>query len=84
MQRLRITAALEAQGATPALLELVTVALSEHCSSEEIAAAAVHVLDIAEQMALHVYVAELPSLLARADRSGDAARKVGIARHLRG
>lgn len=84
LQRVRLLAALEAQGAAAALLELLEVALGEECGGTEVAAAAVHVLDIAEQMALQIYVAELPSLLARADRSGDAARKVGIARHLRG
>ncbi|MEM6730423.1 MAG: hypothetical protein AAF658_02640 [Myxococcota bacterium] len=65
--------------------ELLHAAFSSGAAeSTELAAAAVHLLDIAEHMALEIYVAELPSLLARADRSGDAARKVGIARHLRG
>ncbi|MEM6531556.1 MAG: hypothetical protein AAF654_02985 [Myxococcota bacterium] len=63
---------------------LLEVALPDPAPQLHVAAAAVHVLDIAEQMALKVYLAELPSLIARADRTGDAARNVGIARHLRG
>lgn len=50
----------------------------------ELAALAVHWVDIGEAMAVRVFVPELPSLMARADRSGDAARSVGVARHLRG
>jgi hypothetical protein len=50
----------------------------------ELGAIAVHLLDIAEAMALQTYIPELPALHARSDRSGDAARNVGLARHLKG
>jgi hypothetical protein len=49
-----------------------------------VAALAVHLLDIAEAAALQVFVPELTKLTARSDRSGNAARRVGSARHLRG
>ncbi|MEL6544052.1 MAG: hypothetical protein AAFQ82_05465 [Myxococcota bacterium] len=87
IQKVRIVAAVEAfetSDVNGALLTLVDHAVGESASSRELAALALHLLDISEHMALKVYVAELPSLLARADRSGDAARNVGIARHLRG
>jgi hypothetical protein len=47
-------------------------------------ALALLLLDIAERMALDQFVPEIPSLLAKADRSGEDARRVGTARHLRG
>lgn len=50
----------------------------------EVAALAVHLVDVAEVMALAMFVPELPRLAAKSDRTGDAARNVGVARHLRG
>ena len=66
-----------------------TEALDAHLAAcdvcrAELAALAVHVIDIAEAMALRVFVPELPALSAKSDRTGDAARMVGTARHLKG
>lgn len=76
--------ALNAWSVPAVLQDLLSQALTEPLSAEQCARAALHVLDIAERMGLRIYVAELPALLARADRSGDAARMVGVARHLKG
>ena len=64
--------------------ELLRKFFNEPVEAVALAALAVHLLDIAERMALEMYVAELPALMARSDRSGDAARRVGAARHLKG
>lgn len=68
----------------PPVLRWLARALTSVFSRIHLAALAVHSLDVAEQMALTVYVAEMPALSTRSDRSGDAARKVGMARHLKG
>jgi hypothetical protein len=71
---------------TPArgVAELVRTAVPGGATRLELGALAVHLLDVAEAMALQTYVPELPSLHARSDLSGDAARNVGLARHLKG
>ncbi|MBI5510518.1 MAG: hypothetical protein HY903_17310 [Deltaproteobacteria bacterium] len=66
------------------VLELLQVASAPGLGARSLAALAVHLVDVAEAMAIRIYVAELPNLTARSDRSGDAARSVGLARHLRG
>lgn len=53
-------------------------------SRAELAALAVHVVDIAEAMAFDVFAPELPWISAKADRSGGAARSAGVAKRLRG
>ena len=63
---------------------LVRAATPATATSLDLGALAVHLLDIAEAMALQTFVPELPALHARSDRSGDAARNVGLARHLKG
>jgi hypothetical protein len=67
-----------------AMLALLRVALATPRSADEVAALAVHLVDLAEHMALLVYLPELPGLTAKSDRSGGAARNVGVARHLKG
>lgn len=71
---------------TPArgVTELVRTAIPSGATRLELGALAVHLLDVAEAMALQTYIPELPSLHARSDLSGDAARNVGLARHLKG
>ena len=66
------------------LVALLRGALAEPAGSVTLAALAVHLVDIAESAALQVFVPELPQLAAKSDRTGDAARMVGVARHLRG
>ena len=63
------------------LLDAATVASLDPTT---LAALAVHLVDIAEAMAIGVYVPELPALSAKADRTGDAARSIGVAKHLKG
>ncbi len=65
-------------------LSLVRLASARGLTPVRLAALGFHVLDIAEAMAQLVYVPELPALNAKSDRSADAARHVGAARHLRG
>ena len=67
-----------------AVTELLAKAVGEGATATQLAGLAVHIVDISEAMALRVFVAELPALSAKSDRSGDAARKVGLARHLKG
>ena len=64
--------------------EFLQAALGDHPSATVLAATACHLLDIAEAMAESVILPELPNMLLKADRSGDAAKQVGMARHLRG
>ncbi len=64
--------------------ELLAISSLNTLDATGMAAVAVHLLDIAEAMALATFVPELPALLARSDLSGDAARHVGSARHLKG
>ncbi len=66
------------------LTRLLRDALAEPAGSVTLAAIAVHLIDIAESMGLQIFIPELPQLAAKSDRSGDAARMVGVARHLRG
>ncbi len=66
------------------VLALLRKALPSPADAKLLAALAVHVLDVAEAMALQVFIPELPALSARSDRTGDAARNVGLARHLKG
>jgi len=68
----------------PDVTELLREAVGQQASATELAALAVHLVDIAEAMALVIFVPELPALSAKADRTGDAARMVGVARHLKG
>jgi hypothetical protein len=72
---------LELPGPVVALLD---AALAQPLDARSLAALAVHLVDIGEAMAVRLFVAELPALSARADRTGDAARNVGVARHLKG
>ncbi len=69
---------------TDPVVELLRVAAAAPLGATDLAALAVHVLDIAEAMALRVFVPELPALSAKSDRTGEAARRVGTARHLKG
>ncbi len=68
----------------PALCELLEHALARPRAAAELAALAVHLVDVAERLALLVFLPELPSLIAKSDRTGGAARNVGVARHLKG
>lgn len=65
------------------VVELAHRALQQGTAAE-LSALGVHLLDIAEQMAMVLYVPELPWLFAKGERTGDAARSVGLAQHLRG
>lgn len=66
------------------LVDLLTQAFCTPRGSTETGAIAVHVLDIAERLALLIYVPELSAMAKKSDRTGDAARSVGLARHLKG
>ena len=66
------------------LLNFIGRAVGARGDAQRLAALSLHLLDIAEAAALRVYVPELPSLTAKSDRTGDAARSVGTARYLRG
>jgi hypothetical protein len=66
------------------VLELIACAAANPLGTTDLAAVAVHLIDIAESMAIRVFVPELPALSAKSDRTGDAARMVGTARHLKG
>jgi hypothetical protein len=68
----------------PLLSELLAAALTRPRRADEVAALAVHLLDVADRMALTVFLPELPALTAKSDRTGGAARNVGLARHLKG
>ena len=59
-------------------------AVGEGLGATALAALAVHTLDVAEAAALQVFGPELPRLATKSERTGDAARRVGAARHLRG
>lgn len=71
---------------TPAkpVLDLIEKAGQKPLRRVALAGLAVHLVDIAERLALEIYVPELPALHAKSDRTGDAARHVGVARHLKG
>jgi hypothetical protein len=73
-----------AQCVHASLGEWLAYAFSKAQTKHEVMARAIHLLDVAERLALHIYVPELPKLNQKSDRSGDAARQVGVARHLRG
>ena len=66
------------------LSELLQAAAASPLDARSMAALAVHLVDIGEAMAIKIYVPELPALTAKSDRTGEAARSVGVARHLRG
>ena len=66
------------------VVSFLTQALRSPAGSDSLAALAVHLLDISERVALELFVPELPSVSARSDRTADAARRVGSARHLKG
>ena len=68
----------------PPLKAFFERACQKPLDAARLAALALHSVDIAEAMALGVYMPELPALYAKSDRSGDAARRVGAARYLRG
>lgn len=74
----------ESLSTPPEVVQWLEAALATPRTSLEVAALAVHLIDIAEDMALAVFVPELPSLATKSDRTGDAARNVGVARYLRG
>jgi hypothetical protein len=76
--------ALEPLGVPAELVALVRAAAPQPLGATEVAALGVLLVDIAERAALELFVPELPALTAKSDRSGDAARRVGAARHLRG
>ncbi|MEZ4273571.1 MAG: hypothetical protein R3C68_19675 [Myxococcota bacterium] len=71
-------------GLSPELEEFMRAATHEPLDSTGLIALGVHLVDIAERSALRVFVPELTALTAKSDRSGEAARRVGAARHLRG
>ncbi len=66
------------------VIELLQTAATTPLGRPPLAALAIHLVDIAEEMAMEMYIAELPALTAKSDRTGEAARSVGVARHLRG
>ena len=66
------------------VLELLQTAAASPMDGRSVAALAVHLVDVVEAMAIKIYVPELPGLVAKSDRTGEAARSVGLARHLRG
>jgi hypothetical protein len=66
------------------VLELVQAVAASPLDRRSVAALAVHLVDIVETMAIKLYVPELPALVAKSERTGEAARSVGVARHLRG
>ncbi len=66
------------------LADLLAAALGRPADARGLAALAVHLVDLAEAMAIRVFLPELPALSAKADRTGGAARQVGLARHLKG
>jgi hypothetical protein len=68
----------------PPLLRFLRAAVADGQDALGLAALAVHLLDLAERTSLEALVPELPALWARSDRTGDAARQVGVARHLKG
>ncbi|MCK5690028.1 hypothetical protein KAI87_12200 [Myxococcota bacterium] len=53
-------------------------------SRQELVVFALHLVDIAERLALFVFIPELSALSDKAERTGEAARAVGLARHLKG
>ncbi len=67
----------------PAVRELLAAAARVR-TNVELTALAVHLLEIAERMALLLFLPEIEGLTARAERTGGAARSVGLARHLKG
>jgi hypothetical protein len=68
----------------PAFFDAVGPAFTRPLGRAALAALALHIVDIAECMAFAIFTPELPSISARSDRSGDAARSVGVAKRLRG
>ena len=66
------------------VVETLAHAFTKQLNKAELAALAVHVVDITEAMAFAVFGPELPALSAKADRSGGAARSAGVAKRLRG
>lgn len=66
------------------ILEAISPAFSLPLEKASLAALALYLVDVSELMALAVYVPELPNISAKADRSGGAARSVGVAKRLRG
>ncbi len=80
----RIVSTVDYLGLSDSVLALLRRALPAPAEAKLLAALAIHLLDVAEAMALQIFIPELPALSARSDRSGDAARNVGLARHLKG
>jgi hypothetical protein len=85
----RVDAALLERGlgwlALPAAVRSwMAAAAARPLGAAELAALAVHLVDIVERLALLVFLPELPALTAKADRTGGAARSVGVARYLKG
>ena len=68
----------------PAVIDALAPAFIRPLGRAALAALALHVVDISECMAFAIFTPELPSISARSDRSGDAARSVGVAKRLRG
>ena len=68
----------------PPVIAWLSAAMGQPRSAAQLAALAVHLVDINETLALGLFVPELPNLGARSERTGDDARRVGVARFLRG
>jgi hypothetical protein len=68
----------------PQLATVLEPAFTRPLGRAEIAALAVHVVDICEALTFMIFAPELPALSAKADRSGGAARSAGVAKRLRG
>ena len=64
--------------------DFIRMGVGEGATRVELMALAVHVLDVAESMALEMYAQELPALTAKSERSAESARSVGAALFLRG
>lgn len=71
-------------GVPAEVVDALAQAFTRQLNKAELAALAMHVVDITEAMAFAVFGPELPALSAKADRSGGAARSAGVAKRLRG
>jgi len=71
-------------GLAPAVKAWLACAAGAGLGATEGAALALHLLDIAERLALCLFLPELPAMCAKAERGAGAARQTGLARHLKG
>jgi len=71
-------------GTAPQVIAYLQTAWREPLNAERLAVLSIHLLDIAEFMALEIFVPEISNLSARSDRSATSARSTGVARRLRG